>query len=259
MVSVRGLGSNEILSEAVFNGDKQKTLAKLESHLKSKEKEFNQINNKLHKFIKSLDNYKGNPEGFFTERLMTEISSLEFRREKLQTEITGVNEQVNSFPTAEEVHSKREIYNDLIKCRNASFLNSGVSFMSLPFQEKQKIIRLIMGGKDQNGEKYGIHIKPVGGRPKRYSFQVYGRLGFIDGSIISRTKSNDEPSSFSDDIKFSKEADILNTVAEVLVKHYPDLATESKGDAKVKQDVLGERHAYHRLGVYQRRRIRPAP
>jgi hypothetical protein len=57
----------------------------------------------------------------------------------------------------------------------------------LLFEDKQKIIKLIFGGKDEMGKRYGIYVEPLPGRPKKYSYEAYGRLGKIYGLVESRT------------------------------------------------------------------------
>lgn len=73
---------------------------------------------------------------------------------------------------------------ELKQAHKESHFRSGHVFRELPFEEKQKIIRLIFGGKDMSGKWYGIYVKKLtDAKPKKYHFIAYGKLGTLTGQV----------------------------------------------------------------------------
>jgi hypothetical protein len=66
---------------------------------------------------------------------------------------------------------------------------SGLLFESLPFDEKKKLVNEVFGGQDENGNEYGVYVKPLKGKPRKYEFTARGRIGDIRG--IAGFKEND--------------------------------------------------------------------
>ena len=64
-----------------------------------------------------------------------------------------------------------------------SHFTSGHTLEELPFEDKRKLLKLIFGGRDEDGARYGIIVNCLGVKPKRFKFEAYGRLGNLDGWI----------------------------------------------------------------------------
>lgn len=68
-----------------------------------------------------------------------------------------------------------------------SHFTSGHTLEDLPFEDKQKLLKLIFGGRDADGVRYGIFISYSGGKERRFKFEAYGRLGNLNGCVETRS------------------------------------------------------------------------
>lgn len=113
----------------------------------------------------------------------------------------------------------------------------------LPFEDKRRLLKMIFGGRDEEGLRYGIYVKCLGGKPKRFKFEAYGRLGNLDGFIDTGTK---RISSFADTRFYTEKCtDLGDAIARML----PNI----KPREEYKVHTRRERDAHHRLGLHQRR------
>jgi hypothetical protein len=88
------------------------------------------------------------------------------------------------IPTKQEISDRLEQFEkELMEAHKMSYVRGGNIFHDLPFIEKQKLIRLLFGGQDDLGKRYGIYVKYIGGEHKKYEFTAYGRIGNIKGWI----------------------------------------------------------------------------
>jgi hypothetical protein len=125
-----------------------------------------------------------------------------------------------------------------------SHFTSGHTLDELPFEDKRKLLKLIFGGRDEDGARYGIFVNCLGGKPKRFRFEAYGRLGNLDGWIES---GNGIITVFADTkIYTQNNPEIVESIAEI----FP--ISESR--ESIKESMRCERDAYHRIRLHQRRR-----
>jgi hypothetical protein len=105
----------------------------------------------------------------------------------LKDEITALEYKLATLPDEAEIEAKRDKWAGLIKRGLSSYLQTGVALYHLPFEAQKKIIRLIFGGKDEKGRRYGIYVKDLGGKPRKLKFEAYGKLGNISGWVESKS------------------------------------------------------------------------
>ena len=121
-----------------------------------------------------------------------------------------------------------------------SHLSSGAALKALPFKDQRELILLCFSGQDEAGKKYGIYIEPLKGKPRRYRFIAYGRIGTVDGFIIAR--SSDFSIFFQSGI--NDDNALLMKAANIITDYYPEL--------KIKSSVHSKRDAHHGVRLYQR-------
>lgn len=178
---------------AVFDGDSienrsdqlKADLEKVSKEIAAKKKKMESIGKKL---INCNDDvFDGIKEQFreALKKINVDIRDLVFKRD-------SICNQIKILPTHEEVEDQREkMLADLAKRTDESYARSGLVFESLPFDEKKKLINKIFGGRDENGKKYGVYMKPLDGTPRRYQFKAYGRIGNIHGVVRARSGLHD--------------------------------------------------------------------
>lgn len=223
------LGCTKSLQEAVFDGNPVgKVAEELKEKLKKLQKKQTPIDRKIENITKAIEVYEGEDFGGFFQKLKPKIKTLEQEKNDLEFQIQVTQNQISTLPTDSEIKTMKDrIRSELLMRQKESYLKSGLAFESLPFSEKKKIILLFFGGKDETGKKYGIYIKLLDGKPRRYGFKVYGKFVFIAGGLEARATNY---SSYSR-IEPSIENTMLNKeLAEIVLNENPDL--------KVKEHIL---------------------
>jgi hypothetical protein len=187
------------------------------------------------------------------DRLKPKIVELENRAKALKEEIISLTNQMESLPRDSEIERSRvKTKNNLRKMlrekiRKAvkdSYIDSGQAILDLPFEEQRKIIGMFFGGRDETGKRYGIYITNLGGSPRKYRFEAYGRLGIVEGEIQARSGFS-YGNSFLDRQPSDKD---VSEIASAIVLTTPGI---SKGNKKVKVHMLSEGQGIDR----QRRRF----
>jgi len=179
------LSSQESLRAAVFSGNPVgKVAKKLEKEVTGKQKELGRVEAQLEGYATAIGKADSVPA--FMSRIMPRITELEGRAAALKDEIGILQHRLSSLPSDEEIEARRGKWAGTLEAVKESYLTSGVALDSLPFTEKQKIIRLLFGGKDETGKRFGIYVTCLGGSPRRYKFICYGRLGSVVGSLTAR-------------------------------------------------------------------------
>ena len=163
----------------------------------------------------------------------------------VKSEIESHKKELETLPTEEVIEGvsrRMRMRRELRKQIEEDYFIGGHSFREFSIEERKKLIDLIFGGKDANGKRYGIYVKLMEGKPRRYRFEAYGKLGIIDGSLESRSGKF---SSFPDSEMFGhddKDSGVIETIAD-LVKE-----AGSKGEKEVgvkKEHMLSQCHAYY--------------
>lgn len=186
---IEALSNKRKLKEAIFNGNPLTDVRdKIQRKKAQMEKELKSINAKLSNFTRTIENYEGKNLDSFLETLKPKIKALNDDREAIESEIQSYNTQLSSLPTEQEIEGTSKRSKDLLKRIKESYFSSGLPFENLPYEGKKKLVDLIFGGKDVNGERYGIYVKQLEGKPKRYKFEVYGKLGLMSGRLEARSK-----------------------------------------------------------------------
>ncbi len=184
------LGNKKSLRAAVFEGNPLGKVAdKLNDDLETKKAELALVERQLDGFVTAI----GSSDDVlsFMARIKPKIVELEARSRNLKDDITSIEQQLSSLPSEQEIEGRRKKWAGLVQRIHQSYLESGQAFHDLPFEAQRQIIKLVFGGKDEEGRRYGIYIRSLGGSPKRYWFEAYGKLGVIDGWLESRTGRSD--------------------------------------------------------------------
>lgn len=180
------LSSRKSLREAVFSGSPIGAVAeRLQMELDLKREEFTRVEANFENILTAIENAEDVIS--LMDRVKPKMKALEERSNKLKDEIGMLETRLNSLPSDSEIEASRGKWAGLLEAVQESHLSSGLPLENLPFEERKKIIRLIFGGKDETGRRYGIYIFHLGGSPKKYRFECYGRIGSIAGSMRARS------------------------------------------------------------------------
>ena len=180
------------------------------------------------------------------DRINPKLAEVKARSTKdLKDEISAMEYRLNTLPTDQEIEARRDKWAGLLNEHLASYLNSGVPLFELPFEHQKKIIRLFFGGKDELGRRYGIYVRDMGGNPRYYHFEAYGKLGAIKGGVESKSGEY-----YSDSYEpwLRDDKELGEGIARVLLEADPVIFGDN---SKAKVHMLSERHAHHRLGLHQ--------
>jgi len=150
------------------------------------ENELKALEKKLARIKKAIITLDEEDVGDFVLGLKMEIKDIEDRRAALKLQIQGIENRLSSIPTEQEVINHREwMHRQLMRKVAESHFTSGHTLEELPFEDKRKLLKLIFGGRDEDGARYGIIVNCLDVKPKRFKFEAYGRLGNLDGWIES--------------------------------------------------------------------------
>jgi DNA invertase Pin-like site-specific DNA recombinase len=207
------LSDNDLIYHAVFDGEKEQNLEEdLRKKRSQKQKEYAIVQTKLDRFVDAIGNYGGPDIHTFLGKLKSEIKKTEDKLKELETEIKLIDVQLQSIPTKKEILTAREkLRQGLMKSMEMSEFMTGASFRSLPFEDKRSLFKLLFGGMDESGKKYGIYVTPIDENPKRYEFVAHGRIGSVQGSITNRNGDAD-----ASDIYGSKNKEVAKSVADIV-------------------------------------------
>jgi hypothetical protein len=226
------------LSEAVFNGHPvEKIMSELEEKKLIIISEQKSIERKIAGCLKAIEIFEG-PESELII-ITNNVAELTKRRQNLDEEIQSIEYRVLSLPKESEIK-------DIMKQHRESFIRSGIPLNSLPFKEKRRVLQIFFSGHDNTGGRYGIFIKHIPGKPRRYQFEAYGRLGSVSGNIKGRCHKYH---SIADNYLWHNEINELSQgVAEIILKSKPTLNCTK---TKVNEHLLSERHAHYCLSLHQ--------
>lgn len=240
------LGSKASLQQAVFDGHPMGKVAdKIKVDLESKRSELKGAEKQIENYLTAIGT--SNDVMAFMNRIKPKLAELEAKSKNLKDEIVALEYRLASLPDEAEIEARRDKWAGLLKRQMRSYLQTGVALHQLPFEAQKKIIRLIFGGKDEMGQRYGIYVKDLGGTPKRYQFEAYGKLGAVTGWIEAKTGAF---SSDSDSDLLMKKDD--NELAEGISRVMLDANPAIIGDnSRTKVHMLSERHAHYGQRLHQ--------
>jgi DNA invertase Pin-like site-specific DNA recombinase len=242
------LSSNRAIMRAVFDNRK---IDKVREELKAKksgcEKEVMALEKKAARIRKAIITLDEEDVGDFVLGLKMEIKDIEDRRAALKFQLQGIENRLSSLPTEQEVINHREwMHRQLMRRIAESHFTSGHTLDELPFEDKRKLLKLIFGGRDEEGARYGVFVNCLGGKPKRFKFEAYGRLGNLDGWIES---GNGKITAFADTkIYTHNNPEVVESIAGI----FP--INDSREN--IKEGMRCERHAHNGFRLHQRRRER---
>jgi len=151
------LGSKANLQQAVFGGNPLGKVAdKIREDLEAKQDELAQVEQRLESYATALGTAPDIVA--FMDRIKAKLMDLEARSKALKDEIATMEYRLNTLPTDQEIEAVRDKWAGLLKEQRISNLSSGVPLFELPFEHQKKIIRLVFGGKDELGRRYGIYV-----------------------------------------------------------------------------------------------------
>jgi hypothetical protein len=225
------IGSNKGLSGSIFEESPAiNNTEKLNKEKEACEKDLKDFEKKLENIVYSIEDHKGDKKApsftLLTKRkdeLDKKISDVYFKIQKIESELINIPSEQEIKEVVDQFHK------ELVLAHRQSRARGGNIFDDLPFDEKREIIRLLFGGKDELGKKYGIFVKCINGRRKRFEITAYGRLGNTKARLGSRSPFY---RSYSDN--------------DICTKDYPEQI--NKGISKIVRDAdEKERERYKAL------------
>jgi DNA invertase Pin-like site-specific DNA recombinase len=242
------LGSNECLQQAVFEnssaGDHVNNLIKRKAML---EKDHETLMNEYTNIANAIAKYERKGLETFLEKLQTKLDALHKRSSEIKFEMDTIDNNLNTLPTKDEIENSRNaMRREILKLLRRNKFRRGAYFNQLPFKEKQNIIRLLFSGVDQNGKRYGIYIRLIEGRPRRYEYEAYGRLITMKGWIEGKTGK------FETDARIDENSpenqNTSNEIAKVVKKAFPKF---DRFENHIKECMPNKFHAHYRFSVHQ--------
>lgn len=244
------LSNRETLRKAVFEGNPMSKIAdEMGREISLREKALRSVNAKLSDRAKKVAHFSGNNLGGFLNKVKKEIEPMEERKVILEAEIKSLKTQQETLPTEEEIEGLSKMAKALVKKIERSHFESGHTLNNLSFEEKRKLVNLIFGGRDSSGRKYGIYIKFKGGKPKRYSFEAYGKIGVVSGSLESRSgKSFSIADTEMEGLKDQQAPEVIKEISKVIKESE---SKRSVAEENTKAYMLSKCDAYHCFCFYQ--------
>ena len=162
------------------------------------------------------------------------LEEIRNRKELLSIELDRIEPQLEKLPTEKQMKRKAKLMERTILAVYGNYPR--LSRMS--YEDKRKMVQTAFDGTDPEGNRCGVYVtKPeIDGDPKR--FTIKGLFGSKDGKL---------PLTPSD----------IREILGVEKRYDQDFDPFEKKSGDDKLNLLRERHAHHRFGVHQRRRIRP--
>ncbi len=111
----------------------------------------------------------------FIEKVQGKIKALDEEADKVRGEIEVVNTELGNLASVVDIEEARQRLKQMVRARPP--------ICSMDFEEQRELVKLIYGGKDHRGRKYGIYVKCLGGKPRRFEWAAYGRVGELSGEL----------------------------------------------------------------------------
>lgn len=237
------ISCGKTFKKAVFDG---KTTNQVEQELKleigSLKKQLKKVDVQISTMVTNLKKHPSSRKGRTGKKTDSEIKSLNEEWDNIEKKIKLRTAELDKLVTEQEIEAERvRIAKSLVTrrekllqhCREqVELVGFRMSIGELPFEEKRHLVEMLFGGKDARGKRYGVYVKCLGGKPKKFEWTAYGHLGYLDGMVESRTGKffmrdpENGPDFIRDDPKIEKE------VAKMVKK--------VEGEKKVKQDLLSK-------------------
>jgi hypothetical protein len=206
------LSNNDAIYKAVFESEVEQNH---EEELRKKrfqlQKDYATLQTKLSRFGDAIGEYEGDMKAFLGN-LKPKIQKTEQKLNELGNEIQIIDSQLESLPTKQEIKTAREIMRkQLEKSLECSAFTCGHTLRNLSFDDKRNLLKILFGGKDEYGKKYGIYVTLVHENPRKFSFVAYGRLGNVQGCI-----TKDEYVADASDVYEGKNDTATESIAHII-------------------------------------------
>ena len=210
------LNRREAFVEAVFqgHGSNEQFVADLVSKRAVHEQEADNAQQDIERVVNAI------ADGTITnEDAKRRVDKARSSLKKHKGEVAAIDTQLEAIPKQAELEAQRQtlrsqFQESLRHAHQRSALSSGLAF-------DRDTINAIFGGKDRAGKKYGIYVTPhLDGPRRRYSFEAYGRLGNVTGTLWARETEPD-----AGEYQAVEDADALAQVAKGVAK---DLGIDGK-------------------------------
>jgi hypothetical protein len=218
---IEALSTDKAMMRAVFNGQR---LDEAGEEWKNKrgclEREIEQVEKKRANLMRAILALDTDRVDVFVAKIKSEIKDLEEEEGKIRLQIEEINERLSSLPAEKEIVDRRQwIHEQLMMRMTESYFSSGRTLNDLSFKEKQRIFKLIFGREENKGKSYGIFVKCLGGQPRKFRFEACGRLGNLEGWIVS---SKGKVSSFVDgELETSNDVEVIGNIARIVMESDP--------------------------------------
>lgn len=169
----------ESIRKAVFGSDDQADrskelrdkLADLGERLKANQRHKANVYN-------SIENYEGNDMKTFMVDLKPKIDSMLAQQKSLLAQKQGLENELSSIPTLAKVESMRQ---QLLKRVKEQWQRQVEAYQDLPFDKKRELVLMLLEGRDEQGNRCGLHVQPKGN--KTYTVKVHGKLEDLSADI----------------------------------------------------------------------------
>ena len=144
-------------------------LKEMKEKIASHKKELNSIKKKRSNLITVMEEF-GIEHGDVKER----FAKLVEREDLLKNEIIELTSRISEFPTEEEISMKSQLVQ-----RTMETFHRGPDYLKeMTARDKRSFFRSIFGGKDKNGDKFGIYVRRYQRKngEKDWQFILKGRL-----------------------------------------------------------------------------------
>ena len=136
----------------------------LEKKLSEKEKERDRVVSAIKKGIITDDEAK---------KVMEELREEE---ELLKSELSAIDEKLNSVPDKEVVSRKAALMKRVIQ----SYYGSPQRLLEMSFEEKRKLLQAVFDGKTPEGKRYGVYIRKRDNEKHPWEFEIIGNFVKIE-------------------------------------------------------------------------------
>jgi predicted transcriptional regulator len=151
-----------------------KNIEKLRDQKQTFEKQLEKAAQEKHRLIKSIA--KGLISDDEAEKVITEIRE---RDVLLKDEIEKIKPQIANVPT--EIQIKRKAA--LIKKTLRDIFTRPARLDKMSFEDKRKIVQSAFGGKDAEGNRYGVYLHKPAKVGEAVTYEIKGVLDDIQGQL----------------------------------------------------------------------------
>jgi DNA invertase Pin-like site-specific DNA recombinase len=215
------------IEQATPNKERVDQFRKTHSRLLERKKA---LNKKKSRFLDAVG------DGLITGHdIKSKMDEIHTEEERIKDEIEIIESHLGSLSTKTQIRKRSSMWKAVLKKAYGNY----TCIEKMSYEDKRYLVELALGGNDLNGARYGVYVRK--GENDSVTYEIKGNLpnlNFDGGLPVS-------------DLEL---IEALNIDDE-----YQDKQTVKAEIEAVKHNMLSKCHAHYRLGVHQRRRVRPAP